>query len=224
MVLPPTVPYRVSWRSLDASMVLLDASLVDDVAAQADPTGQGPGHVEFSFDSAVSPVAALQWNQVVTLVQRVAVANAGHPDGALLADSLNRLLSATALTCFRNTSLRADDVPVGGCPPASLRRAVAFIDSHLDRPVTLGEIAAAARVTPRALQPTFRRHLGTTPMGYLRRARLAAAHHDLRNAEPGDGQTVTAIAARWGFPSLPRFGVAYRQAYGQPPSVTLRKD
>ena len=49
------------------------------------------------------------------------------------------------------------------------------------------------------------------------------AHADLLAATPGDGQTVTAIAERWGFPSASRFTARYRQAYGVPPSRTLRQ-
>jgi AraC-like DNA-binding protein len=87
--------------------------------------------------------------------------------------------------------------------------------------MALSEIAAAAHVTPRALQYAFTRHLQTTPMAYLRRVRLAAAHQDLQAADPRDGDTVTSIAARWGFAHPGRFATAYRNAYGQAPSVTL---
>jgi transcriptional regulator GlxA family with amidase domain len=69
----------------------------------------------------------------------------------------------------------------------------------------------------------FRRHLNTTPTAYLRQVRLARAHAGLLAATPGDGQTVTAIAERWGFPSASRFTARYREAYGVPPSRTLRQ-
>jgi transcriptional regulator GlxA family with amidase domain len=171
----------------------------------------------------VSPFAAAQWRQTVALVRRVALANTTNPGGSLLADELSRLLSTTVLTCFRNTTMRDTTVEPTRPTPESLRRAVAFIESNLDQPITLGDIATAARVSPRALNVTFQRRYGISPMGYARRARLDRAHYDLKAAQPGDGESVTGIAARWGFYSLPRFGVAYRQAYGQPPSHTLRK-
>ncbi|MEU1390940.1 MULTISPECIES: helix-turn-helix domain-containing protein [unclassified Nonomuraea] len=56
-----------------------------------------------------------------------------------------------------------------------------------------------AHVTVRAIQLAFRRHLDTTPLGYLRRIRLYHAHADPRAADPGRGDSVAAIAARWGF-------------------------
>ena len=61
-----------------------------------------------------------------------------------------------------------------------------------------------------------------TPTAYLRRVRLARAHDDLLAAEPGDGTTVTAVAARWGYARPHRFAAAYRQVYGRAPGEVLR--
>jgi transcriptional regulator GlxA family with amidase domain len=106
--------------------------------------------------------------------------------------------------------------------PDTLRRATSFIETNPDVELTLADVARAARVTPRALQLAFRRHLDTTPMAYLRRVRLDNARDDLRAATAGDERTVTAVAARWGFtPS--RFTEQYRAAYGELPSHTLRR-
>ncbi|WP_421106244.1 helix-turn-helix transcriptional regulator [Streptomyces sp. NEAU-S77] len=102
--------------------------------------------------------------------------------------------------------------------PAMLRRALAHIDDHADQPVTV----AAARVTVRALQYAFRRHVNTTPLAHLRRVRLSRAHHDLLNTDPGGGATVTEIAARWGFWHPGRFAALYRETYGRSPHRDLR--
>ncbi|MFD7817469.1 helix-turn-helix domain-containing protein [Streptomyces sp. NPDC059785] len=83
--------------------------------------------------------------------------------------------------------------------PATVRRAVAFIDEHAPRDLSVADIAEAAHVSIRTLQCAFRRHLDTTPMNHLRRVRLAHAHADLLAADPASGVTVTvtAIATRW---------------------------
>jgi transcriptional regulator GlxA family with amidase domain len=138
----------------------------------------------------------------------------------LILGSAQRLLAATLLHGYgmepaETAGMRRD------ATPASVRRAVAFIEAspHLD--LSVADIARAAHVTPRSLQLAFRRHLDTTPTAYLRRVRLTHAHAELRNAIPGDGVTVTGVAARWGFtPS--RFTERYRAAYGVLPSHTLR--
>ncbi|MVU76840.1 helix-turn-helix domain-containing protein [Nocardia sp. ET3-3] len=138
-------------------------------------------------------------------------------------DSLKRLTATALLTTFPNSTMTTDYTPgPGDMAPAVVRRAAQFIDAHAAEPLTLARMAAAARVSPRALQAGFRRHLDTTPLGYLRRARLANAHRDLSAADPAAGATVEAIAARWGFTHPARFAAWYREEYGVPPSRTLR--
>ena len=61
-----------------------------------------------------------------------------------------------------------------------------------------------------------------TPLEYLRRVRLERAHRDLVVADPTAGDTVAAIATRWGFAHHGYFSAAYRRIYGHPPHVTLR--
>jgi transcriptional regulator GlxA family with amidase domain len=107
--------------------------------------------------------------------------------------------------------------------PATLRRAVAFIDEHARQDITVADIAASAFVTIRAVQLAFRRHLDTTPTAYLRQVRLDHAHHDLATADPAL-ETVTAVALRWGFPSPSRFTAAYHREYGVTPSLTLHRN
>nr|WP_281251167.1 helix-turn-helix transcriptional regulator [Streptomyces indicus] len=97
------------------------------------------------------------------------------------------------------------------------------MDEHAHTAIGLAEIAEAAHVTPRALQYAFRRHLGQTPMEYLRSVRLHRAHAELRNAVPAAGVTVTAIATAWGFGHPGRFAAAYRRTFGCSPSDTLKR-
>jgi transcriptional regulator GlxA family with amidase domain len=103
-----------------------------------------------------------------------------------------------------------------------LRRALAFVEEHAGEPITLNEIAMAARLSPRGLQAAFRRHLDTTPLAYLRSVRMERAHRDLQSAGPCDGVSVASLAARWGFTHLGRFAVEYRRRFGIYPSHTLR--
>lgn len=99
---------------------------------------------------------------------------------------------------------------------------MSFIHENADGDIGLSEIAAAANLTPRAVQYMYRRHLGVTPMEYLRRVRLDRAHRDLQAANPAV-DTVNSIAGRWGFAHAGRFSVAYRRVFGMSPSATLRR-
>ena len=105
--------------------------------------------------------------------------------------------------------------------PQTLRRAITFINENAHLDIRLADIAAAIAVTPRTVQYTFRRHLGTTPLEYLRKVRLCRAHHDLQVADPAV-DTVMAIAGRWQFGHPGRFSRAYKEDFGDPPSRTLR--
>lgn len=106
--------------------------------------------------------------------------------------------------------------------PSALRRAMTFIDENLDRPIALADIAGAAGLSARGLHTAFQRLLGESPMQRVRRGRLAHVHEDLLAADP-EAATVAAIARRWGFTHLGRFAQTYRQAFGEPPSTTLRR-
>ncbi|MEX5303933.1 helix-turn-helix transcriptional regulator [Kocuria sabuli] len=141
----------------------------------------------------------------------------------LLRAEMTRSLVTALLHTFPNSfleRLRAP-APAPWTGSGGVRRAVAFIDAHLSEPIGLAEIAAAARMSPRGLQAAFRREKETTPLGYLRAGRLEAAHADLVAADPATGVSVAVIAARWGFAHPGRFAAAYRDRYGQAPSVTL---
>jgi AraC-like DNA-binding protein len=147
-------------------------------------------------------------------------------DPALLGEELIRrsvgdLLIANALACFAVETR-------GGWPqeasggPATLRRALAFIDDNAGRPIGVEEIAEAARLSPRGLQDLFHRSLGTTPTRYLRTVRLDGARAELERSDP-ESASVAEIAARWGFTHPARFAGWYREAFGENPSRTLRR-
>ncbi|MBD0693423.1 AraC family transcriptional regulator [Streptomyces sp. CBMA123] len=106
--------------------------------------------------------------------------------------------------------------------PAAVRRAVTFCAEHAHEPISVADIAQAARVSLPSLRRGFRIHLGTTPLAHLRRVRLDHAHHDLfAAARGGSAATVTQVALRWGFAHLGRFSQEYRKAYGRLPSEVL---
>lgn len=103
--------------------------------------------------------------------------------------------------------------------PASLTRALRWLDDRLDQPVSVATLAIAAGVRPRTLEAHFRQFLKTTPLGWVRRVRLARARQQLLAARHDD--SVTAIAQANGFTQLGRFSAQYRRRFGEYPSQTL---
>lgn len=216
-------PYRAVAEQLDEDVTTLPRTLLDDVAS----TVRGPeaDPVLLSGQDPVSSAAAAHFNQIRAQVLdavRSTPPGIGADGRRLLHGSLGRLLASAALTTFPNTAVVE---PTGSdrcdAHPATLRRAVAFVEANPDLDLSVADIAAAARVTPRAVQLAYRRHLGTTPMRHLRRVRLDRAHAELRAASPGD-TTVTAVAARWGWTRPSRFAADHLAAYGVYPHAILR--
>lgn len=106
-----------------------------------------------------------------------------------------------------------------GPAPRHVKRAIEFMLAHAQEPLTLAHIAAAAAVSPRALQEGFRRFRAQTPMECLREIRLRGARQDLLDAE--QPALVAPIARRWGFGHLGLFAARYQEAFGETPRHTL---
>jgi AraC-like DNA-binding protein len=222
---PSSQSMSAKYENCEIATVRLPRERTAAIAAAR--SGIAPADLRFASVTPVSPGTARYWQSLVAYLGRQLFTpdqQAPLRRSALLQSSALDMLAAAALTVFPNTAMTAAQLPgPGNVAPAAVRRAVAFIDEHADRDISAADIAAAAHVTLRAVQLAFRRYLDTTPSAYLRRVRLDHAHQQLCAADPGDGLTVTEIAARWGFASPSRFAARYRDAYGVPPSHTLRR-
>lgn len=137
---------------------------------------------------------------------------------ALLQDELFALGTHVLLSAFGEPVGDAHDPRT---VPTAVRRAVAYLEEHAAGQVTVPEVAAAARVSPRSLQALFRRHLGVTPLAHLHAIRLDAARRDLLNGAVASA-TVHEVALRWGFGNSGRFARLYAERFGERPSETLR--
>ncbi|MEU8773348.1 AraC family transcriptional regulator [Streptomyces sp. NPDC048606] len=221
--LPPTSgPCSGTVRSMETTGTILDPVLLRNTApAGAAEVDRG---VRFTAHRPHSPAAAQLVRAALLYLRDGVLANPLARQSPLLVASAGQVLAHALLTAFPNDVVEAEpaltDTRDGN--RAALERAVRFIEENAHREVGLGDIARAARVTPRALQYAFSRHGDCSPYGYLRRVRLARAHSDLKAAQPGGGESVRRIAARWGFSNPGRFAAAYRAAYGVDPATTLR--
>ena len=219
-LLDPARPMRIHWDQFRAGLVKLDLGVVQRVAVEAGGDPARP--VRFGLSRAVSAERVRHWQELVRYVTRDFCTNELAYGSPLIYAHTMRLLAATMLETFPNTTTGVDPARPGSADASAVRRAVAFIDDHAGEPIGLTEIAAAARIGSRTVQEAFRRHLDTTPMAYLRRVRLERAHKELEVTDPAGGRTVAEIAARWGFAHAGRFAAIYQGSYGHAPSATLR--
>lgn len=97
-------------------------------------------------------------------------------------------------------------------------RARAFIDAHLSDPLRVHDLAKHCHSSESTLLRAFARELGATPGSYARDRRLEASLLLLQAGR----YSVTEVAGRVGYTSLPAFTSAFRRRFGAPPS-SVRK-
>ncbi|GGM17838.1 AraC family transcriptional regulator [Streptomyces fumigatiscleroticus] len=208
---------RIDYSAHDS--IMLPPALLERVAAAP---GASPKPVRLTGHVPTAPPAALLLRRTIAHLRGTVCAEPELREQPLVQSTASQLLAATVLAAFPSTALTE---PTGrernDARPATLRRALSYIDDHADQDISVADIAAAARINVRTLQYAFRRYLDTTPTRHLRRVRLAHVHHDLLAADPAAGVTVTTVAGRWGFFHPGQFAAAYRGVYGCLPRRTL---
>ena len=105
---------------------------------------------------------------------------------------------------------------------AIIARFEEFLEANPDRPLYLTEICAAIGVAERTLRASCEEHLGMGPIRFLTLRRMHLVYRALLRADPSKS-TVTGIATDHGFWELGRFAVAYRAAFAESPSETLKR-
>jgi AraC-like DNA-binding protein len=219
-VVSPGRPVSVEYGSDDCEMETL---LFEPLAIERE-LGALLGHSASSpvdFDLQLPDVAGTAFHRALQLVQDELRSPMGLATVPTMAAGLGRLVIAGLLMSHRSNYSDELSRPAGVEGPRAIRSAVALIDRRPAEVETVADIAKAVGLSVRALDEGFRRHVGTSPMAYLRQVRLARAHDELV-ASDADVTTATVIAYNWGFWNYGRFAAAYRRRYGCTPSETLR--
>jgi AraC-like DNA-binding protein len=97
-----------------------------------------------------------------------------------------------------------------------------FMEANPNTPLYLTEVCAAVGAAERTLRAACEEHIGMGPIRYLTLRRMHLIHRALVRTAPSKA-TVTQVATDHGFWELGRFAVAYRELFGEPPSVTLQR-
>ncbi|MDF2506380.1 MAG: hypothetical protein K0Q52_239 [Microbacterium sp.] len=205
---------EAKWdRSADVRALVFDRPAAEERARQL--TGDDLLELRMTGLSPHTAVDARRWEAMFAYVDQALAVSSSDP---LIAAELERHALMMTLSAFPTTFTEALRRPAQRAgAPATVRRALAYIEENAHRAITVDDVAAAAYISTRGLQYAFRRALDVTPAEALRRARLEGARSDLQS---GNGRSVSEIARRWGFSHSSRFATAYRQAFGTPPSLT----
>jgi AraC-like DNA-binding protein len=109
---------------------------------------------------------------------------------------------------------RIEASPLAGRESAAVRKALHYIDQHLDDRVGLSDIADAANLPVFRLYRAFERETGMTPHAYQRQARIRAALPLLRR-----GEDLAIVAALTGFADQAHFTRHFRSRMGVSPGA-----
>jgi AraC-like DNA-binding protein len=201
--------------------VKIDQGVVDD--ALSDALGrQVTAQIDFQPSVCTTSGAVHDWlNLLLVLTEQLF-----RPDSLLarplvglpLVDSLVRGLLLVADHPHRD-DVAAEPKPVA---PRTVRAAIDIIEAEAHLPLTVSTLAARSYISVRSLQEGFRRHVGMSPMAYLRQVRLSRAHLTLQQSDPST-DTVASVAYQWGFTNLGRFAAAHTARYRETPVATLRR-
>ncbi|MGC9537488.1 AraC family transcriptional regulator [Streptomyces sp. UG1] len=217
----PTECLAMRWHEGNPQLILwIKRSALEDHLGKL--LGRQPKMpLRFDLGMDLTTPGARSWLGIIDMMRRDTDNVGGMLGQPLVVKQLEYLLSTQLLlTQPHNYSSALHGEQPRVAPPA-VRRAMELIECHAAEPLTVEDVAEAVGVSVRALQEGFRRHLGTTPVSYLREVRLDRVRADLKAADPGM-VTVTDVAFRWGFFHPGRFAIAYKERFGEHPSQTLR--
>ncbi len=134
--------------------------------------------------------------------------------GRLYVESLS---NALAIHLLRRYSSATVDVHTAATvlPSFKLRRATEYINDHLDKNVTLSELAGALAMSPYHFARVFKQSTGIAPHQYLLNRRVEQAKSLLRDTE----LPITEIAHRVGCTNPSHFSVLFHRATAMSPST-----
>ncbi|MBY3212258.1 helix-turn-helix transcriptional regulator [Rhizobium laguerreae] len=179
------------------------------------------GDIDFHphIDLMSGPGLVLQ--QIVSSLHRGLSGNGPLQRSPLAASSLCDAAIYLLLESCPNRYSNELALPAPAPAPRHVKWAIDFMQEHIAEPISLSDIAFAAKVSVRTLQQGFRQFRQTTPMSYLQDLRMAAVHRDLLESDAR--QAIADVALKWGFMHPGRFAAEYRKRFGQLPSQTLKR-
>jgi AraC family transcriptional regulator len=136
----------------------------------------------------------------------------GCPGGALYHESLCLALAAYAAARY-SVKLPMTRTRRPKLSPPQLRRVLEYIDAHLDRRMTLAELADVVHVSPRHFCRLFRNTFGATPHRYVVSLRVERA----RGLLAANRLPIGEIAKSLGFASQSHFTDVFHKATGTSP-------
>ena len=143
--------------------------------------------------------------------------NPVHPTQPLIVEAISCALAAHLAGRYSASDLTTPGFQ-RGLSPQTLTRIVDHIEDHLDQPITLTELAAAAGVSRFHFSRLFRQSTGFSPIAYVERLRLARAQDLLKLGK----LPIVEVALAVGFCDQSAFTRRFHRHLGTTPAAFAR--
>lgn len=218
----PDHPADILWAadSVQLCLMIPGPTLVEELEQLLGRSVPAPVAFEPAMD--LSSPAARGWRASLEVLRTELTEGPALAARARVARQLERLMVDGLL--LGQPHNYTDDLDRGSWRPASgpVARARELLEDQPEEAWSTSALAVAVHLSVRSLQEGFARDAGMPPMAYLQQVRLRRARERLREASPTT-TTVAAVASGLGVSHLGRFAAAYRRAFGELPSETLRR-
>ncbi len=132
----------------------------------------------------------------------------------LIGEHLGPLLAMEVAQLFMTRDSARSHASLSRPSSRTVDRAVTIMQEHLERPLTIGEIARKIGCTQKTLETRMQLEFGLTPQGVYRRLRLTLARKLVTDTD----LKVTEIAFRSGYDNASAMTRAFRTEFGLSPT------
>jgi AraC-like DNA-binding protein len=209
LVIPAGERFSLQWNG-DASYRYLAADI--DQSSIARVVGDAQGGFELSPRYDVTPIAP----GLAERFEAVCLAPTSYPLAYI--EALSAVLIVELFRVYGTKPLAL--VPDKRLGKAQFARVAEYIEEHLDRDLSLSELAALVNLSVTQFARAFKDAYGVAPYRYIIQRRVQRAKVLLRTSD----QKIASIAANVGFPSQSRFSSSFARATGATPSLFRSAD
>jgi AraC family transcriptional regulator len=137
-----------------------------------------------------------------------------HSGNRFYIDAMATALAAHVLQHYSSHKQMLPE-PVKGLPAYKLSEAIAYIQDHLDKELSLTEIAAEVKMSPYYFARLFKQSMGIAPYQYLIQQRVERAKRLLKQRN----DAIVDVALQCGFANQSHFTKLFRQLTGMTPKA-----
>ena len=120
---------------------------------------------------------------------------------------------------FESPKVPTDPVVTGGLARRQMNRVLAYMEMHLDGPISARDLASAAELCTSHFFRAFKQSFGVAPMAYIARKRMERARQMMLSSD----EPLAQIALACGLCDQAHLAKTFRRLYGVSPNAWRRQ-